>query len=130
MPGEMLSRRVWCVVGDVLNLSKVASRLGPRLARNGKQVFYVNPKAPASAITDNLKNSIADIPVPIDVVNLIIHPAVGKAIVEEAAALGVTNLFIQPGAQSTEILDFCASSNIKVFQGCVLNCSEPFTNTK
>ena len=39
---------------------------------------------------------------------------------QKAAELGVKNVFIQPGAESDEILAFCASKGITVRQGCVL----------
>jgi predicted CoA-binding protein len=113
------------VVGDVLNSSKVASRLGPRLARNGKEVWFVNPSS-KTVVTDTLKRKLADVPATIEVVDLIINPAVGITIIEEMSALGIKNVFIQPGAASAEILDLCASSGIEVFQGCVLNAQEPF----
>lgn len=57
---------------------------------------------------------------PVDVVDLVINPALGPGIIDDMAALGVVNVFIQPGACSEEILERCSSHGISVHQGCVL----------
>ena len=111
--------RVWCVVGDVMNASKVASRLGPKLASRGKEVWSVNPSS-KTVESEHLKRSILDIPVEIEVVNLCIHPAVGAQVVQEAAELGVKSIFIQPGASSEDILKICDEASMTVHEGCVL----------
>lgn len=59
-------------------------------------------------------------PSKIDVVDLVINPAKGIEFVKEMAALDIKNLWIQPGAESTEILNFCKDNGIAVHQGCVL----------
>jgi hypothetical protein len=45
------------------------------------------------------------VPVKIDVIDLIINPAVGLGQIEAAAELGIKAVFIQPGAASSAILD-------------------------
>ena len=39
----MLRAKTWCVIGDVLNASKAASRVVTHLERHGKTVYCVNP---------------------------------------------------------------------------------------
>ena len=39
----MLRAKTWCVIGDVLNASKAASRVVAHLERHGKTVYCVNP---------------------------------------------------------------------------------------
>ena len=39
---------------------------------------------------------------------------------EQAADLGISKVFIQPGAGSEDILNFCEEKNIEVFLGCVM----------
>ena len=133
MSAKILTKNVWCVVGDVLNSAKVASRLGPRLARNGKEVWLVNPKLLNSA-DDPAENGpysrLSDVPASkIDVLHLCINPKVGISVVEEAIGLGIESVFIQPGAGSSEILDLCTSADVQVFDGCVLRQPEPFPST-
>ena len=53
--------------------------------------------------------------------DLCIAPTVGLGIVQQATtALGVRNVFIQPGAESDDILSYCQQHGINVHQGCVL----------
>ena len=40
--------------------------------------------------------------------------------VEQLPALGVKKVFIQPGAESADILEYCKKEEIEVFQGCVM----------
>ena len=44
----------------------------------------------------------------------------GIDIVKEMKELGLDHVFIQPGASSKEILDYCEENNIEVIRGCVL----------
>jgi len=115
----MMAKSVWCVVGDVVNSAKTASRLGPHLVKNGKDVWFCNPST-KTVETNRLKKSLVDIPASIDVINLCIHPAKGKLVMAEAAKSGIKNVFIQPGAASDEILEICKKGQIEVYQGCVL----------
>lgn len=39
---------------------------------------------------------------------------------QQASSLGISKVFIQPGAESAEILAFCKENSIDVFQGCVM----------
>ena len=113
--GDMLAVQNWAVIGDVLRQDRPASAVFARLKAAGRTVHGVNPRDK----TDTLFKSIEDAPVP-DAINLIINSVVGLEQLQKAAELGVKNVFIQPGAESDEILAFCASKGITVRQGCVL----------
>lgn len=56
----------------------------------------------------------------VDVLDLCIAPAVGLGIVREANELGIRKVFIQPGAGSDEIVEYCKANGMEVHQGCVL----------
>ena len=86
---------VWCVIGDVLNPTKAASRVVSHLERHGKTVYCVNPSA-KTVETETLKRSLSALPVVPDVVDLIINPAVGAEQMQMAAELGIANVFVQP----------------------------------
>jgi uncharacterized protein len=86
---------VWCVIGDVLNPTKAASRVVSHLERHGKTVYCVNPSA-KTVETETLKRSLSALPVVPDVVDLIINPTVGAEQMQMAAELGIANVFVQP----------------------------------
>jgi predicted CoA-binding protein len=56
----------------------------------------------------------------VEVLDLCIHPSLGLAVVKQTTALGIRNVFIQPGAESNEILDYCQKEKLNVHQSCVL----------
>ena len=106
----------WAVIGDVLNSAKPASRVVSTLKGAGKTVHLVNPR-------DNTGTCFAgltDISEPIDVVDLCINHTEGLKQMNQASTLGLKKVWIQPGAESQEILDFCKARDIEVFQGCVM----------
>lgn len=56
----------------------------------------------------------------IDVVDLIISPLVGPSIIDDMAEMGISNVFIQPGAGTPDIISRAEAAGISVHQGCVL----------
>jgi hypothetical protein len=91
----MLRLPVWCVIGDVLNPAKAASRVVTHLERHGKTVYCVNPST-KTVETETLKRSLSALPAMPDVIDLIINPAVGAEQMRAAAELGISNVFVQP----------------------------------
>ena len=106
----------WAVIGDVLNPAKPASAVVAALEGSGKQVSLVNPRDKSGKCFAGL----SDVGSAIDVVDLCINHVEGLKQVRQAAELGITRVFIQPGAESDAILAFCEEKQIAVFQGCVM----------
>ena len=112
---RMLAKRHWVVAGDTQNNS-IARSVVQRLEGAGKTVHVVHPfDASGKAF-----KSLDAVGQPIEVIDLIINSFAGMKVVEQAAQLGVSQVFIQPGAGSPEIESFCASKKIEVHHGCVL----------
>jgi uncharacterized protein len=106
----------WAVIGDVLNAQKPASRVVNTLQEAGKTVHLINPRDK----TGQCFAGLSDVGKPIEVVDLCINHVEGLKQMEQAAALGIKKVFIQPGAGSEAILDFCEENNVEVFMGCVM----------
>ena len=116
---HLLAQQHWAVAGDVLNSQKPASRVVAALRGQdvaGRSVALVNPRD----TTAECYKSVAEIEAPIDVLNLCINSKAGLSLIEQAAAKGVKSCFIQPGAGSSEIEEFCSERGIEVFHGCVM----------
>ena len=133
----MLDLKTWLVVGDVLNPTKPAHDIVNHLTQRHRTVYPVNPRiADADLLTQrdkrrsaadrgtteqDVQNSVKAVAGgAVDVLDLCIAPAVGLAVVREAHELGVKNVFIQPGAGSDEIVEYCKANGMAVHQGCVL----------
>ena len=113
---KFLEKSNWAVIGDVLNPAKPASTVVATLKGDGKTVHLINPRDKTGQCFPDL-NAVAQ---PIEVVDLCINHVEGLKQMQQAAALGIKQVFIQPGAESPEILSFCEQNNIEVFQGCVM----------
>ena len=59
-------------------------------------------------------------PESVECVDLVVNPTMGIDVVEQMAALGIRNLFVQPGAGSKELSSRCEELGIAVHEGCVL----------
>lgn len=141
---QFLELTNWAVCGDVLNAQMPASTVVSSLRRDGKTVHLVNPHD----TTCTCSKELLTIAAPIDVVNLCINSWNGMHLAKQAAQLGVSKCFIQPGvrphrhvywctnafsafsvrhifcaceqAESPELLQFLHTSGIDVYQGCVM----------
>ena len=104
----MLRAKTWCVIGDVLNTSKAASRVVTHLERHGKTVYCVNPST-KTVETETLKRSLSALPAVPDVIDLIINPAVGAEQMRAAAELGISNVYVQP-VRASRVCAHCQDS--------------------
>lgn len=111
----MLEELNWVIVGSH-GRNPICERLFSTLTAGRKVVTRVNPGYPSEGVFA----SLAAVNKPIDVVNLVVNPQKGKSVVEEMTLLKIKNLWIQPGAESQEIIDFARKSGINVHLGCVL----------
>ncbi len=105
----------WAVAGDVLNPEKFAHKIVQRLSRKGYEVSQVHPRG-----GENVYVHLADLPRQPDVLCLVINPKLGAAYIAEAAALGITHIWLQPGADAEEIVEQCRALKLEVVQSCVL----------
>lgn len=106
------------VIGASADRSKFGNKSLRAYLRRGHEVFPVNPHEkrieglPVFA-------AIAAVPGPIDRALLYVPPAVGVGIMAEIAARGdVAEVWLNPGAESQEVLDAAARVGISPIQAC------------
>jgi len=64
---------------------------------------------------------ISDIPLGVDVVNLVTPSLISEAIVKECAEQSVKKFWFQPGAESEKAIKFCHDNGMNVIHGlCVM----------
>jgi predicted CoA-binding protein len=93
---------VWAVVGLSDNPERAAYRVAAKLQRIGKKVVPVHPKA-ETVHGEQGYASLADIPFPVDVVNVFVNSALAGDIADQAVALGAKAVWFQ-----LEIIDEAA----------------------
>jgi predicted CoA-binding protein len=93
------------IVGATDNPSKYGYVIYRDLKRKGYKVFAVNPGR-STVDSDPSYPNLASLPGKPTIVNLVVPPATGKSVLKECLALGLKNVWLQPGAESPELLAF------------------------
>ena len=96
---EFPRQRRWAVVGVSDNREKFGNKIYRDLKEAGYDVYGVNPKL-ETIEGDTCYASLKDLPVKPDVVNVVVPPQVGPAVVAECLELGLKRIWFQPGAES------------------------------
>ena len=83
----------------------------------GWRVFPVNPREPEVETLPTFA-TVADIPGPLDVVSLYVPPAVGLTLLTAIATKAPAELWLNPGAESRELLVAAADLGLRTVQTC------------
>ncbi|WP_103535167.1 CoA-binding protein [Streptomyces sp. SM11] len=86
----------WAVVGLSANRSRVAFGVAEVLQRFGKRVVPVHPKA-ETVHGEQGYASLADIPFPVDVVDVFVNSELAGGVADEAVAVGAKAVWFQLG---------------------------------
>lgn len=95
------------VIGASEDRAKFGNKAVRALRQAGHDVVPVNPRCAGIARpVEGLQaySSVADVPGRLDVATLYVHPSVGEQVLQEVAAKGVPELWVNPGAESDSLL--------------------------
>jgi len=122
---EFLLQRKIAVVGVSRNKDKFSNMIYREMRTAGYEVMAVNPNADLVE-GDRCYAGLGALPVKPDGVVLVVPPTQGIQIVEEAARLGIRHVWVQPGANSSEIDQRLGELEIVTVSGeCILMHIEP-----
>jgi len=93
------------VVGATDNPSKYGYVIYRDLKRKGYRVFAVNPRR-STVDSDPAFKDLERLPEKPTIVNIVVPPPVAASVLKESLKLGLTNVWLQPGAESPENLAF------------------------
>lgn len=115
----MLNKNIWAVIGAHANPERFGFKLLHRLKVLGYTVYPVNPRFTE---VDGLTcyPTLKDLPEVPEVLNMVVNPKHGCAVLEEAAELGINLVWCQPGSYDADIQQIADRLEQYVFQGCVL----------
>lgn len=117
---DFVNRRLWAIVGASQDRNKYGNRVFRSLRQAGYKVYPVNPNT-AEVEGDVAYATLADLPEPPEVVNLVVPPAVTEQVVKKAHELGLTRVWMQPGAESDEAIMFCETHGMQVvYDACAM----------
>jgi len=105
----------------IIGASKDRQKFGNKAVRaylmHGDKVFPVNPKEKE---IEGLKcfKSVLDIPEELDRVSFYLPPEIGLKVVDEVIKKGTKEVFLNPGAESDELIAKLKNANLKVRTEC------------
>ena len=110
---DAINKQVWAIVGASENTEKFGNRIYRNLKQAGYKVYGVNPNA-ETADGDPVYPTLADLPVKPDVVDVVVPSWVGRRVAEDAAREGIPIFWLQPGAESDELITYAESLGLNV----------------
>ncbi len=122
---EFLACRRVAVVGASNRPEKWGYKIWRYLRERGHEVFAVNPGLdsidgqPCVKALDDLPRP-ADGGPPVEGIDLVVNPKIGIEVAKAAARLKIPRLFVQPGAESNEIREYCERNGVDYVEACVL----------
>ncbi|MHB8065587.1 MAG: CoA-binding protein [Ruminiclostridium sp.] len=116
---KMLEKKIWVVVGANQDPEKFGNMIYRRLKTRGYEVYAVNPMY-ESIEGDKCYRDLSSLPVLPEVIDMVVSPKRGKAVIEEAAKLGIKYIWLQPGTHDAELLKQITELGLQSVQACVL----------
>ena len=110
---EAVDRKVWAVVGASENQSKFGNKIYRNLKQAGYTVYGVNPNA-ESVDGDPVYPTLKNLPEKPDVVDVVVPSWVGRRVAAEAAELEIPYFWLQPGAESDELIEYAEGLGLRV----------------
>ena len=118
---SFLASGPYAVVGASVDRSKYGNKVLRCYQQHGREVYPINARAEE---VEGLKAypSLAALPVPVKAIAVITPPAITEQVVRDAAAAGVTHIWMQPGAESDEAIRLAEAAGMAVIAGgpCLL----------
>lgn len=113
-------KNIFAVVGVSLNANKYGHKVYQDLLNAGYQVYPIHPdngKINGKKRYVNLKN----LPYKPDVVSIVVPPNIAIQIVKQCKDLKIDKIWLQPGSESEEIINYCRDNKIKFLSNaCIM----------
>ena len=109
--------KVVAVIGASSNRSKFGNRAVRAFQQQGYTVVPINPH---EAEIEGLKTyaSVLDVPGTIDMASIYVPPEIGEQVIGEIAQKGIAEVWLNPGAESDELIARARALNIRPIVAC------------
>jgi uncharacterized protein len=120
-----LNHKRMAVAGVSRDSKKFGNVIFKDLIKKGFEPIPINPNV------DEIEGhkcypNLSALPEKIEALVLVTSPAQSLLLVKEAAGQGISNIWIQQGAESPEVLDYCEEQKINCISGrCIMMFTEP-----
>ncbi len=109
--------KIVAVIGASTNRQKFGNRAVRAYRDQGYTVIPINPhEAEVEGLTAYA--SVLDVPGPIDMASMYLQPAIGEQVIAEIARKGIPEVWINPGAESDELIARARALGIQPIVAC------------
>ena len=118
---QFLASPVFGVVGASTDRHKYGNKVLRCYLQHGYRAIPVHPAATIIE-AQTVVSTVDQLPAEVASLSLITPPAVTEKIVQQAAAKGIQNIWMQPGAESPAAMEFCRRHGMNLIAdgSCVL----------
>lgn len=116
---KLLEMKVWAVVGANQDPDKYGNKIFKLMQSKGYRVYPVNPLYD-EVEGEKCYKDLTSLPEVPEVIDMVVSPKRGKAVIEEASRLGIKYIWLQPGTHDDEIMELIESKGMTPVKGCVL----------
>jgi predicted CoA-binding protein len=118
---DFLAAGPWAVAGASTDREKYGNKVLRCYLQHGLEVYAVNPRAPTIEGVPSFPD-LRSLPAGVRGLSILTPPAITEQLVEEAAAVGIRRLWMQPGAESARALRRAEELGLSVIAGgpCLL----------
>lgn len=108
------------VIGVSQDPNKFGHKVFKDLLESGHTVFAVNPKG-GEVFGKPVYESVSQLPAKIDLLVLVVPPEISEQVAKEAADLGITRIWFQPGSENEKVMKYCQQQGLDYIVGkCVM----------
>jgi len=111
---------VIAVVGISPKKERASYYISERVREKGYRMYYINPVyAGQEILGEKVLPSMKDVPEKIDIVDVFRNPKYVPPIMEEAIAVGAKVVWLQPGAESEEVISAYEDKIDIIYNACL-----------
>jgi len=122
---DFLGRESLALAGVSRSGKKFGNAVLKDLSGKGYEVLPIHPEA-AEIGGVRCYRSLADLPVEVGGMVLVVPPLQTERLVREAGEVGIGSVWMQPGAESEAAIRFCEEQGIDVIHGeCIMMFAQP-----
>jgi uncharacterized protein len=122
---QFMACNKFAVAGVSRNKNKFGNVVFRELKKKDYDIVPVNPNMETFS-GETCYKSIADLPPGIEGLIVTTRPAASLEIIKEALGKGIKNIFLQQGAQNSEVIEFAGRNGINLVCGqCILMFAKP-----
>jgi predicted CoA-binding protein len=116
LTGIYAQTRTIAVIGASAHPAKLAHQIPRYLHDQGYRILPVSPRG-GELFGEPVRTSLADVPGPIDVLDVFRPPAEATSVAQQAIASGARVLWFQPGTQTDDAVRIATDAGLTVVTG-------------